>query len=184
MHVAIAPFILCIGAAFPCFEWRRDVLLVALAAVGVWISFLGALYYYGLQELAAKEVGQNTMEWMVGDEDWNHIRFNARLFRVYLAGGTGPVPWSAEHIWTWSPPAEPMQWKSVDLVKYCQPQSFMLRFRHVPKRGVVFAIFTTYAVCLILGVALLVWVVVRTVKDQRSETEGELKLVVSEARAR
>jgi hypothetical protein len=171
MHLVIAPFILCIGSAFPHFEWKRDIVLVALAAFGVWISFLGAFYYYGLVEFAAKEVNQNTMEWMTGDPDWNHILFNARLFRAW-AGGVGSVPWSTQHIWTWSPPAEPMQWKSVDLVKYCQPQSFMFRYWHIPLTGIARAIFVMYESSAIVGLLLLTWVAAHTVKERRHLIAG------------
>ena len=39
MHVAIAPLILCIGAAWPHFRWRREGALVPLVLVGLVISF-------------------------------------------------------------------------------------------------------------------------------------------------
>lgn len=165
LHLAIAPLILCIGAALSRFRWRRDILLVALASIGICISFLGAFYYYGLQEFAAKDVGQNTMEWMVGDEDWNQILFNAKLFRVWAAGGTGPASWSAQHIWVWSPPADPMQWKSVDLVKLCQPQSFMLRYWRIPLTGIARGIFIMYLSLAICGLLLLAWVTWRTINE-------------------
>ena len=183
MHPAIAPLVLCIGAAWPKFRWRREGgALLFLAVLGLIVSFLGAFYYYGTLNFAMKSAGQNTMEWINGDNDWNHILFNARLFRVWMSdGAVAPAPWTPVHVWVWTAPPDAMPWKSINLRDYCQPQSFMVRFWHVPKQGVVFRIFATYAFCLILGVALLIWVVVRTVKDQRSETAGELKLVVSEA---
>jgi len=172
MHLAIAPLILCIGAAFPRFRWRRDVLLVALALIGVCVSFLGAFYYYGLQEFAAKQVDQNTVEWMVGDEDWNQILFNARLFRVWAAGGSGSVSWSAQHIWAWSPPPEPMQWKSLDLIKLCQPQSFMFRYWRVPLTGIARGIFIIYVTSAICGLLLLAWAISRAVSE-RGAPAGE-----------
>ena len=182
MHVAIAPLVLCIGAAWPSFKWRRHVWLVALAAVGVPISFLGAFYYYGMQEFAMKNAGQNTLEWITGDSVWNHIEFNARLFRVWLHGGTAPVMWTPAHIWIWTPPADAQPWKSIDLRQFCQPQSFMLRFWHVPKNGIVMAIFLLYLGSLVVGLLLLVWVVVRTIKHQPVAATGDLALVANEAR--
>jgi hypothetical protein len=185
MHAAIAPLVLCIGAAWPKFRWRREgAALLPLAACGLVVSFLGAFYYYGTLNLAMKSAGQNTMEWINGDNDWNHILFNARIFGVWISNGTAaPVPWTPTHIWVWTAPPDALPWKSINLRDYCQPQSFMLRFWHVPKQGVVFRLFATYVFSLVIGVSLLLWVVVRTAKDQRSESTGELRLVVSEASA-
>lgn len=183
MHLAIAPMILCIGAASPQFRWGRDITLVALALIGVWISFLGAFYYYGLQDFAAKEVRQNTLEWMTGDEDWNHILFNARLFRVWAAGGETPVWWSAQHTWIWTPPPDVGPPKPLNLRDYCQPQSFMVRFWHVPKNGVVLRIFITYLSSLVFGGFLLGWVILRAVKEQCSESDRELTLPAKEVHA-
>ena len=183
MHVAIAPLLLCIGAAWPSFQWRRGVGLVALAAIGVAISFLGTFYYYGLQDFAAKDAGQNTLEWVTGDPDWDQVVFNARLFRVWLQGGTAPVVWTPKHIWEWSPPPDAPPWKSVDLRKYCQPQSFMVRLWNVPKNGAVLVIFLLYVGSLVLGLLLLTWVVVRTIKHQPGADAGQLAVTVNEARA-
>ena len=174
LHVAIAPLILCIGAAFPRFRWRRDILLVALAAIGVWVSFLGAFYYYGLQDFAAKEAGQNTLEWLTGDADWNQVMFNARLFRVWREGGTAPVMWTPTHIWVWAPPVDAPSWKSIDLRQYSLPQSFMVRFWHVSKNGFVLVIFRMYVVSLVVGPLLLAWVVLRTIKHQPAADAGGL----------
>src|SRR5260370_7850220 len=104
MHVVIDPLLVCIGAAWPRFEWRKHAPLAALAAVGLVISFLGAFYYYGLLDFAAKKAGQNTLEWITGDYDWNHVQFNARLFRVWRSGPNTPVPSIPYHILSWSPP--------------------------------------------------------------------------------
>ena len=185
MHPAIAPLVLCIGAAWPKFRWRREGgALLFLAALGLIVSFLGAFYYYGTLNFAMKSSDQNTMEWINGDNDWNHILFNARLFRVWISdSNAAPVAWTPSHVWVWTAPPDAPPWKSINLRDYCQPQSFIVRFWHVPKQGVVVRIFATYVFCFLLGVPLLIWVVVRTVKDQRSESAGELKLVVSEASA-
>jgi hypothetical protein len=183
MHVAIAPLLLCIGAAWPSFKWRRDAGLVALAAIGVAISFLGAFYYYGLQDFAARETNQNTMEWVTGDPDWNQVVFNARLFRIWLEGGTAPVVWTPKHFWIWTPPPDAPAWKSVDLRKYCQPQSFMVHHWRAPKSGIVLVAFLMYLGSLVVGVLLLTWVVLRTIKHQQVADAGELAVTVNEARA-
>jgi hypothetical protein len=177
MHVAIAPLILCIGGAWPCFHWRREGLLVALALLGLIISFLGAFYYYALLDFAMKDVGQNTLEWITGDNVWNHIEFNARLFRTWLHGGTAPVMWTPTHIWVWTRPADAPQWKSIDLRQFYQPQSFMLRFWHVPKNGTVLVIFLLYVGALVAGLVLLTWVGLRTIKYRKAADAGDLALV-------
>lgn len=173
MHTAIAPLVLCIGAAWPRFECRKHWALVALAVIGVGISFLGAFYYYGTVDFAATAAGQNVMEWLTGDSSWNPIVFHARLFHVWLfEPGTAPVIWTPRHTWVWTPPPDAMPWKSINLRDFCQPQSFMVRFWHVPKPDVVRRIFTTYVSCLVAGVLLLIWVVLRTMQDKRTAFAG------------
>jgi hypothetical protein len=181
MHLVIAPLIVCIGAAWPRLEWRIHVPLTALAAMGLVISFLGAFYYYGLLDFAAKKAGQNTLEWITGDYDWNHVQFNARLFRVWLSGATTPVAWTPEHIWIWSPPPNAPTWQTLDLRDFCQPQSFMVRFWHVPKQGVVLTIFRIYVTSLFLGLVFLTWAVVRTLMEYRSPPVVELAAVADGA---
>ena len=182
MHVAIAPLILCIGAAWTRFRWRLGSPLVALTLIGLVISFLGAFYYYGLLDFAMKDAGQNTVEWINGDSTWNPIEFNARLFRVWFHGGTAPVMWTPAHIWIWTPPADAQPWKSIDLRPFCQPQSFMLRFWHVPKNGIVMAIFLLYVGSLVVGLLSLAWVALRTIKHQPVADAGDLAFVANEAR--
>jgi hypothetical protein len=168
LHLTIAPLILCVGAASPRFRWRRDLALVILAVVGIAVSFLGAFYYYGVRDSAMTEARQNTLEWMTGDPVWNQVVFSARLFRVWLYDrGTEPVLWTPKHSWHWTPPPDTPPWKTINLRDYCQPQSLMLRFWHVPKSGVVLRIFATYVSSLILGVLLLAWVIVRTAREER-----------------
>jgi hypothetical protein len=176
-HTSVPLLIVCLGAAWPRFRWRRDIPLLALAVLGLFISFLGAFYYYGLQDFAAARAGQNTIEWITGDADWNHVTFNARLFRIWMEGGTGPVLWTPKHTWVWRPPAGAQEWKSMDLRDFCQPQSFMVRFWGVPKSGVVQTIFRMYLTSLLLGLVFLTWVVVRTLMEDRSAPVGELVAV-------
>jgi hypothetical protein len=169
MHTSIAPLMVCIGAAFPRFEWRRDAVLVALAVIGVAISFLGTFYYYGVIDFAATKEGQNVMEWLTGDSSWNPIEFDTRLLRVWLFDrDSAPVLWTPKHTWLWTPPPGALLQKSIDLREYCQPQSFLLRFWRLPKEGRAQRIFVTYEVSLALGVLLLIWVVLRTANEQRA----------------
>jgi len=124
-----------------------------------------------------KAAEQNTVEWEDGDLVWNPITFNARLFRVWLhEPGAGSVPWTPNHTWQWTPPAGSKPWIAIDLRDYCQPQSFMVRFWHVPKNGVVLRIFASYLFSLVLGILMLGWVALRTVRDQRAESVREFDL--------
>ena len=185
MHTTIAPLMVCIGAAVPRIEWRKHAILVALTLVGVAVSFLGAIYYYGRIDLAAAKEDENVMEWLTGDRSWNPIEFDVRLFRVWLFDrGTAPLTWAPHHTWVWTPPPDAPPPKTIDLREYCQPQSYLLRFWGVPKQGIVIKIFRTYVFSLVLGVALLIWVLARTVMDQLSSVPDKLKLVVSEAPVR
>lgn len=184
MHLAIAPLIVCIGAAWPHFHRRTVAPLAVLAIVGIVVSFLGAFYYYGERDFAMRDAGQNTNERINGDNDWNHILFNARLFRVWLSdAGNAPVLWTPTHIWIWAPPQDATSWKSINLRDYCRPQSFMLQFWHVLKNGVVLGIFVTYVFSLVVGVVLLSWVVFRTVDEQSADRAGEFSLDVKKAHA-
>jgi hypothetical protein len=183
LHIVVAPLILCIGVAWRNFQWPRDTLLVVLVVLGVGISFLGAAFYYGQRDFAAKATGQNTLEWMNGDSVWNPIAFHARLLRVWLKAGDSPVIWTPKHIWVWTPPPDAMTWQSINLREYCQPQSSLLRLWAAPKQGTAVRIFTLYLTCLIVGVLLLIWVVVRSIRDQRYNAALVCTPQISEARA-
>ncbi len=177
MHVAIAPLVLIIGAAFPTFEWRRYAAIGLLCLVGLAISFLGALYYYGQIDFAASKADENVMQWLTGDSSWNPIEFDARLFRTWLSGNSGsPMTWTPQHTWVWVAPPDATPWRSIDLREFCQPQSFMLRFWRVPKNGVVLRLFSTYVLFLMVGILGLIWVVLMTIQDQQVRTIGDLEL--------
>src|SRR5262249_30046059 len=123
LHVAVAPILLIIGAAWQRFEWRKHVPLVALGVVGFAISFLGAFYYYGVRGWAADAAGQSVLEWLEGDSVWNEVHFDARLFSVWIKGGKDPVPWSPVHVWAWTTPPNAPPWKVINLRDYADPQS-------------------------------------------------------------
>ena len=183
MHVAIAPLILCIGSAWPRFCWRKQAPIVILALMGVAVSFLGAFYYYGVRDFAMRDASQNTMEWITGDSAWNAVEFNAKLLQVWLSDpGNAPVLWTPKHVWVWSAPPGATPWKTINLRDYCQPQSFMIRFWHVPKSGVVLRIFMTYVCSLALGVLFLVLVVLRSIKEQHVDNAKGFTLNGTELR--
>jgi hypothetical protein len=161
MHVAIAPLILCIGAAWPRFQWRKHAPVIALAVVGILISFLGAFYYYGGLEFAQAKAGQNTMEWMNGDPVWNPVTFDSRLFEVWMQRGSKPVLWTPTHMWLWGPPGAP-SWVAVNLRDYCNPQSFLLQVWGVPRDAGAQSAFRLFAFSMLAGPLLLIWSAVRS----------------------
>jgi hypothetical protein len=177
MHVAVAPLLLCIGAAWPRFRWQSVTPMVVLAAVGLVISFLGAFFYYGMRRMAIGNANQNTMEWIVGDSVWNEVTFNARLFSVWRKGGTAPVPWTPYHVWVWEAPPDTPDWKGIDLRTYSQPQSFMLHHWNKTLNKVDLVIFRICVISLVAGPLLLFLVVFRTVKESR-ETKAPREIAV------
>ena len=152
-HTMIAPLLVLIGAARPeGFEWRRQAPLIALGVLGVIISFLGSLYYYGVLHVATMDAGQNTLETLAGDSVWNAIRFHSRLLDVWLHGGAGPVWWTPRHIWMYEPPPGAPPWKEIDLRRLCEPQSILLKSI---RKGQMTPLSGCYLLSLITGVLLI-----------------------------
>jgi len=160
-HVTIAPLLIVIGAACPRFQWRRDIALVLLGSIGIAISFLGAFYYYGGRQQVAAATDQNTFEWLAGDNTWNEVEFNARLFQSWIKPGDKPILWTPSHIWLWVPPANPLQWKTVNLRDYDDPQSFLLYYWRIPLEGSDLAIFSICWISMFAGPLLLAWAIAK-----------------------
>lgn len=169
MHVAIAPLVLCIGAAWPRFEWRRHSASVVLGIVGAAISFLGAFYYYGAVHAARVKAGQATMEWVNGDPVWNEVAFDARLLRAWMTDGDDPIMWTPSHVWVWSEPPGFQSWIAVNLRDYDTPQSFLVRFWNIPISGKALAIFCIFFFCLVAGPPLLIWTIMRSVRESAAQ---------------
>jgi len=169
MHVAIAPLVLCISAAWPRFEWRRHAASVVLGMVGVAVSFLGAFYYYGAIHAARAKAGHATMEWVNGDPVWNEVAFDARLLRAWMTDGDDPILWTPSHVWVWSAPSDFRSWIAVDLRDYATPQSFLVRFWNTPTSGKALAIFCILFFCLVAGPPLLIWTIMRSVRESATE---------------
>jgi len=167
MHMTVAPLLLCIGAAWPSVNWKLYTAIIFLGVIGTCISFLGAFYYYGSRAGALFDGGQNTMEWLIGDPAWNEITFDARAFHVWLKGCPS-TPWTPLHIWVWEAPPGAAPWKSVELQKFCQPQSILLREWGNPSEGILLKLFRACQVALVIGVLSLLVLIGRTIKETRS----------------
>jgi hypothetical protein len=168
MHVVNAPLLLVIGAAWSRFQWRSHAALLILAAAGLAVSFLGAFYYYGERGGAAGASDQSVLEWLAGDNVWNEVVFNARLFGVWVKGGADPAPWTPVHIWAWERPPNAPPWKTVNLREYADPQSFMLYYWNMPLKESDRIIFRICLTALFAGPLLMVWVIARTRSMSRS----------------
>jgi hypothetical protein len=169
MHVTIAPLVLCIGAAWPRFEWKKHVPLVMLIAIGMVISFLGSFFYYGIKQSAQFDSGHNTMEWLNGDPKWSEVLFAAREFRQWR-NGCPPFPWTNTHIWVWEAPPGAQPWKTIDLARYCRPQSaLVIAWRVPPSDDLGRRLLRVNQAGLFVGLTLLIVVVVRTVGETRPD---------------
>ena len=127
MHVAIAPLLVCIGAAWPRMDWKIGLTIGALAAAGFVLSFLGMFSYYGEFGSAMEAAGQNTMEWINGDPVWFEPVFEARLVRTWLRPGKDPVPWTTTHVWVGTTERCTGGMENVNLREYATPQSVLLQ---------------------------------------------------------
>src|SRR5207253_5615063 len=95
LHSAVAPLLLCLAAARrdrP-FRLKREVPLAALAGCGLFVSFLGVTFYYGLLHRAALASTRSNLETIQNDPGWNHVRFNLELLRTWIEGGTRERRW-------------------------------------------------------------------------------------------
>lgn len=155
MHGAVGPLLLCVGAAWPRFNWRTATATLVLGLFGVVVSFLGSFFYYGMRQWAAETASQHTIEWLTGDSVWNEIVVNARFFRVWLNRGSGPVPYRAEHIWAWTAPPDAPQWKEIDLLQFAQPQSMLFYYLDRPRDTKLEVLLRFYVACIPVGLLLL-----------------------------
>jgi hypothetical protein len=163
MHVTVAPLLIIVGAGMPRIRRRTVAPLLALAAAGFAISFLGAFYYYGARGWAAAAAGQNTLEWFAGDRVWNEVEFDALLFSVWVTGRQ-PAPWTPAHFWAWTPPPDAQPWKTVNLHDYADPQSMLLYYWRIPLGGRELLMFRICLACAALAPFLLAWLAARTLR--------------------
>jgi hypothetical protein len=166
MHVAIAPLLVCIGAAWPRLDWKIGLPMAGLAAAGFVISFLGAFSSYGVPSLAMRDAGQNTMEWINGDPVWGGPLFESRLVRAWLRPGIEPVLWTPSYHWVLEPPVNsPPEWRTIDLREYSTPQSVLLQYWGVNRKGKWLPIFRVSVFSAIAAPILLLLVAFRTRKE-------------------
>jgi hypothetical protein len=133
LHSAMAPLVLLIAVnrrGVP-MRARAEAPLLALALLGVFISFLGVAFSYSELHKAAMKSGQSTLENLQGDPAWNQIRFNMKLMEIRAGGGkegvSEPVSWPPEPQWWYGRPLDTPELRTVDLRDYSEPQPLILR---------------------------------------------------------
>jgi len=99
---------------------------------------------------------------------WNEINYDARLFSVWIKGGTDPVYWTPMHHWQWERPADAPPLKTVNLRDYADPQSFLLYYWSRPKDDLMLLIFRICLAALFVGPPLLAWVIARVFSERRA----------------
>ena len=129
LHVAIAPLLLCLAATKSSveFAWRKELLLLALLAIGFWVSLLGSLFPYVALHRAAIQSTQSTLEHIQYDLRWNHIRFNWQLLKLRIRGDSQAAWWPAPSHWWFAKPEDAPQEKPVDLREFATPQPMLAK---------------------------------------------------------
>jgi hypothetical protein len=133
LHSSVVPLALCIAvsrAGRP-LELRREWPLFGLGAVGAPIAFLGCLFWQGHVMVAAMPALVSTIENYQYDKDFNHIRFNARLARLWLFADrtSGLDEWPPRQtIWypKNTPPPRYRHRRQVSLLPHAFPQPALL----------------------------------------------------------
>jgi hypothetical protein len=159
LHSSVAPLVLCLAVAKAGrpFGVRREMPLLTLGAAGTLVALLGSLFWYGYLFRAAGPVLLSTIENYQYDVDFNHIRFNARLARVWLDSRR------ARHVDLWPPhqrswypkgrvPPRFRPRRQVSLRSFAIPQPALL----APEPPLPRAVWLT---ALVLGTAGLGWLV-------------------------
>lgn len=131
LHESIAPLTLVIAVAGrgEDLRLRRSIPLLAALGAGLIVSFLGAFFSYGALQYVAAQTGQATLERFQSDPVWNHVRFNARLLRVWLSSeDSDQTLWTpSHHHWDFSGKSKPAEVRSANLQEVMTPQAVLVR---------------------------------------------------------
>ena len=177
LHAAVGPLVVCLGAAkgsVP-FRLRREAPLLGLSALGLAVSLLGSLFYYGALHQAATRVSLVRLEAFSEDLCFNHPRFNLALLRLWLRARVGfevrPLLWPPARHWRPSPLPPSASARRVDLREFAHPQPAVLRdLETVPANpGRDRLGWRFYGLCLALGLAL--WIASGRLALERQPTD-------------
>lgn len=130
LHSAIAPLLMIVAASplSPKATLLDRAPLFVTACLGFIISFLGAIYSYGAVHLVALDAGRSTLETIQTDPAWNHVKFNARLLRVWVTTpGDHHAVWTPGPTWYYEKPEWAAEPKALYLTGYSTPQPMLVR---------------------------------------------------------
>lgn len=133
LHSALGPLVLCFAASrrLRPLRARSESPFVAAVILGLGVSFLGAFFYYGVVSVIAAGSAPSTLQALQGDETWNHVRFNARLFDVWVRDPRGrakdPEYWRPGRLWDFGEHPRELVWTNVDLRRFAKPQAFVFQ---------------------------------------------------------
>ena len=154
LHTSIAPLLIVFAIAWSERLPLARTLFALVAAAGFIAAALGVFAPYTALPVAVIQTGQNTLEAYQGDIHLNHLRFNARLFELWLnpkADGT----WTSERQWFFDRPKDAPPPKTLDLRAFAIPQPFLVRNWREPKIGPVGRLYLFNTLCLAAGLVLL-----------------------------
>jgi hypothetical protein len=186
LHCAVAPLLLCLApplsGAKPSLFMRG--LIGGAAAAGFAVSFLGSMFFYGKLPSVATRSTPTSLQAYQGDPTWNHVVFNARLFRVWwrmrFAGASESVALPAPDSWDFIHPDRRPEWTSVDLRDVAVPQPMILRpfSAHDPPRTVRASV-----VLLLVGPLLLLFTWRAAAADEEAQRVLEARRALEAQRA-
>ncbi len=128
LHALAAPLVLLVAASSrPGERARARAPLFAAAFLGFCVSFFGATYDYRVHQRVAELSGQSTLQTLQMNAAWNHVKFNARLLRVWLTTSPGDeVYWKAEPVWYYDIPDWASQIQAVRIDPWSTPQALLI----------------------------------------------------------
>jgi hypothetical protein len=169
LHTSVSPLVLsfALSRSATAFRVKREVPLLIAALFGLGVSFLGAIYSYGALHVVATETNQSTLQNLQGNPVWNHVTFNARLFRLWLtaADGTSTV-WLPFNHWYFEVPRDAPPFKGRDLVDVMEPHSVLLR-HWGSTEGTKMGLWLASLVCLVAALSLSIASALRVVRGRR-----------------
>src|SRR6266404_3965494 len=176
LHAAIAPLLVSFAVTKKAvqFRFRKEIPLLVLVSLGVAVSFVGSLFYYGTLQRVATQTSQATIENFEYNPNWNHIRFNAKLLRLWFRGQTNGhlneiEPWPPVQT-RWYPfggEGSYVETKQVSLGDYAIPQALMLQDSPGPHSLLSRLYRASFVMSLFLGSLMLVWAGRNALREDR-----------------
>lgn len=151
LHASVAPWVMSMAVSRQAtLKSRQEVPAIALAVVlGLGVSFLGAFFSYSALHAAAVDTHEAQLETIQSNPAWNHVRFNARLMRIWINPRAGRF-WVPPRQWYFDPPVRGYVLREVNLGIYADPQPALVR-----AWGTNWGQWTSLMVSLFTGLSLL-----------------------------